>query len=110
MKSDNDEYEYRTTDLSLAGYLLVAGLPLLRVDPEDERRLSFVFRDDPNRSNLCAGFWNDSASVPPAAYFSALRRLKDLIQEYFRQAYRVPCRRTLSHDGGNEAGFDSRKI
>jgi len=98
--------EYRTTDLSLAGYLLVAGLPLLRVDPEDERRLSFVFRDDPNRSNLCAGFWNDTASVPPATYFSAMRRLKDLIKEYSRQAYRVPIRRTSGHVRGHEAGID----
>lgn len=78
----SDSY-YKTSDLSYAAYLQVAGVPLhdTVVDDEDPRRVVFLFEDQggPTMRDLKKGYFSGKAKVSAKQYADALRTMKTLI-------------------------------
>lgn len=72
--------EYRTTDLALAGYLRLRGLPVVRVEliPENRRKSRFVFDD---RVDLAEHLALEFANGEFQEYDSHVRSLKKLIHK-----------------------------
>lgn len=72
--------EYKTTDLALAGYLRLKGLPVIRVEliPENRRKSRFVFDDTVDvAEHLALEFANGEFQE----YDAHVRSLKKLIHK-----------------------------
>tara|TARA_B100000214_G_C23410784_1_gene375886 strand:- start:162 stop:422 length:261 start_codon:yes stop_codon:yes gene_type:complete len=67
---------YQTSDLSLAGFLLLKGLKLLKAEREKSGRFIFLFDDpDDKCKNLALAFLNSDFSE----YDNHIRNLKKII-------------------------------
>ena len=72
---------YRTTDLHLATFLKISGLPLIDV-LTNGRRATFVFQDGPDRQRLVLQFINQQGKVEPVQFVEAWKSLKALASGY----------------------------
>ncbi|MBI4128113.1 MAG: hypothetical protein HY459_03510 [Parcubacteria group bacterium] len=78
MTIKHSEKTLATTDLGLAAALRVFGIPMLRLDAQDDRRIAFIFTDD-EAIEAAARYWAGQLSVDALAYFNALKTLKNQI-------------------------------
>jgi hypothetical protein len=70
----NEVNEIVAYDLWGAGFLMVNGVPLLRVVPGDYAR--FVFDNTGGQAVRALGAWNAGAQVSAKAYSQAIKQLK----------------------------------
>ena len=77
--------EYRTSDISLAGYMETFKIPLLRVEKRvgEETRKDFVFLiEDKNQlERVVEAFQQHKALVDPLDYFNALKMMKGRLHQ-----------------------------
>lgn len=74
---------YRATpDLGLASALRCVGVPFLRIEDGDERRVLFVFADDDRFEDCIRDFWSGRLQVGALDYFNAIRTLKSQIHAH----------------------------
>ncbi len=79
MNNQQQETEYRVSDLYVAAFLLANDAELLSVDKTDRKRAVFVFSNSENSERLLADFWSKRASVEPRAFIAAIKEAKELI-------------------------------
>ena len=67
--------EYKTRDMYLASYLVMHGIPLVKLE-RDGKRFSFVLGESPKLKELEAEFYARSARVEPMQYVVAMKQVK----------------------------------
>jgi len=72
-----NENRFSTTDLGLAAALRAIGVPLLRLEPQDGRRIVFVFSDNGMTTAASARYWAGELQVDALGYFNAAKTLKN---------------------------------
>lgn len=70
---------YRTSDVYLASWLLSKGLQLEDLDRHNPRRIDFIFRDRPDRSELVNQFLVGSATGNVVDFIFYMKRAKRLL-------------------------------
>jgi hypothetical protein len=80
MTNSTQQIEYRISDLYFAAYLKAQGVPLVRAEAMDARRVSFVFmvEDDDEIPEMERAFLT-GAETPAIAYANSVKDLKHLI-------------------------------
>jgi hypothetical protein len=84
----SDIEPFKTSDTSLAAYLHFMGMKALamRIDPNDTKRLIFVFLDEPERPEYERDFlYGDAKQF--LRYYRCLRDMNGLIAEKRREQY-----------------------
>lgn len=71
-----EQIHFLTTDMALAGTIVAVGYPLDHLENLDQKKVTFVFRKEPNLDAIVQSFWNDSLTVNPKRYFYALKEIK----------------------------------
>jgi len=71
--------EYKLSDLFLCGWLLVAGMVLIRTEQQKKNRIVFVLQDITERPALINQYYSGNAVVCPLAYKNKIGDLKSLI-------------------------------
>ena len=77
----NQNEDYNTSDFCLAAYLLTKSIPIVRTGRDLDNRVTFVFETS-NRLNLLIDeYFQMKAIIEPMAFFSAQKRLKQIIYQ-----------------------------
>ena len=69
------ELIYDTNDLGLAAYLKVAGVEL-KVMVRTGKKITFSFKDNPERKSFVDDYFTGKAKVNPLAYKNTIKDLK----------------------------------
>ena len=69
---------FETTDFYLACFLRCSGYALLDLRPAGRRKI-FVFKDSPERPTDVLSFYGDNTTVPPLAFSSTIKDMKELL-------------------------------
>lgn len=76
-----DVREYRTSDMYLAAFLMLAKVDFLRVEKDEDPRSNrhfFVFAEGVNHDRLVAEYFNGKGVVPANEFAAKLRDVKTL--------------------------------
>lgn len=73
--------EYKTRDMYLASYLVMHGVPLVRLE-RDDRRFSFVFEEADQIKTLADEFYSRKALVEPMQYTIAMKQVKSQMYNF----------------------------
>lgn len=74
------EKHYRTSDLSIASFLLASGDVTLTGTESESRQIFFLFAPKNRAGELIRLYWADQApSIQPRQLFQSLRSVKDII-------------------------------
>jgi len=76
----NDE-NYKTSDFCLASYLLAKNVPLVGTERGGGNRVTFVYQSSAKLNSLIGEYFQMQAVIEPMAFFSAQKRLKQLIYQ-----------------------------
>lgn len=76
----NDK-NYKTSDFCLASYLLAKNIPLIGTVRDGGNRVTFVYQSSTELSSLISEYFQMQAIIEPMAFFSAQKRLKQLIYQ-----------------------------
>ncbi len=75
-----EKNHYKTSDLSIASYLLSTGKSTLTGTEKEGRDVIFLFTPQEKAEELVRLYWADQApTIQPRQLFQSLRSLKDLI-------------------------------
>lgn len=77
---------YKTADIVLAAVLIVSGVKLIAIEPQETKVKSgmyrFVFEDSPERNKLLLEFTSKQVKVEPIGFMESIRSLKQYIKDY----------------------------
>jgi hypothetical protein len=73
-----DDYKnfYYCTDIELASTLCVKNFELVSIDKITESKVSFIFRNEPEITNIVNNFWANKVTVFPLEFANARKNLK----------------------------------
>lgn len=77
----NSSASVRTTDLSLAAFLQLAGYQIQSIEEQSPRSMAFIFAENAAIRTTIQDFWSGKQLVDPVAYFQSLRLLKSRIRQ-----------------------------
>lgn len=80
----NDVPGYQTSDLGLAAALKTVGFKLLSLEPTDGRRVTFVFKNEEDISNVAHRFWDSQLALDALSYFGTIKLLKSQLHSLKR--------------------------
>lgn len=81
MKMQNQNQSINTSDFCLAAYLLAKNISLIETLRDDSSRVTFVYQNSAELSLLIDKYFQMKAVIEPMAFFSAQKRLKQLIYQ-----------------------------
>jgi hypothetical protein len=81
MKMQHEDQSFKTSDFCLAAYLLTKTIPLTGTTRDDSNRVTFVYQNSAELSSLIISYFQMKAVIEPMAFFSAQKRLKQLIYQ-----------------------------
>jgi len=70
---------FESHELSLVSALIAWDFPILKVEKESTKRVTFFFEQTPQLEQSVSDYWSDTKLVSPKKYFSALREAKSRI-------------------------------
>jgi hypothetical protein len=73
-----NEY-FKTTDLSLASFLLAKGIEFVGINKDSTNRATFLFARSSECVSLVADFTQMRATVEPSSFNASMKRLKQLL-------------------------------
>jgi hypothetical protein len=73
-----NEY-FKTTDLSLASFLLAKGIEFVGINKDSTNRATFLFTHSSECVSLVAEFTQMKAIVEPSSFSASMKRLKQLL-------------------------------
>jgi hypothetical protein len=74
---DDEYYDYRTSDLSLAATLVCLGYYLTGLERGNDYKVLFEFSLNKSGKDAIDSYWNDGLTVNPRLYFDNLKMLKN---------------------------------
>jgi len=78
---NNENENYKTSDFCLASYLLAKNIPLIGTARDGGNRVTFVYQSSAELNSLISEYFQMQAVIEPMAFFSAQKRLKQLIYQ-----------------------------
>jgi len=71
-----DEQTYNTSDLGVAAAWLASGAFLIRLEPIDARRVSFVFQGK-SLNEVAKQYWQRNLRLDALSHFDAIKQVKN---------------------------------
>ena len=78
--NDNDK-QYKTTDMALATTLAVLGTYIQGVDRSDPRKIEFIFTNSEDLQKAVKAYWAKELLVEPLQFFNEMRTIKSRIYD-----------------------------
>ena len=73
--------EYKTNDLALAAAIVSSGAQLVRTERLNAQKVTFIFYDEGNLTNIIDAFWADRLTINARTMFDNIKMLKTRIYE-----------------------------
>ncbi len=74
-----DESIFQSHELSLVAALVAWGFPILYINKDDPKKVTFYFSNSPQLTQSVHSFWSNTKEILPIKYFDALRQCKSRI-------------------------------
>ena len=81
MRINENEDNFKTSDFCLASYLLAKNIPLIGTERVGGNRVTFVYQSSAELNSLVSEYFQMQAVIEPMVFFSAQKRLKQLIYQ-----------------------------